>query len=96
MNIPTNSHIQKTQNVNTRISYIVPTIGFVIVLVYVSFHWVTHGTHILRVRGERIVATSVEGGAVGGVVQTVHYDEKRLSVVVVDDDDGEGRRGSVV
>lgn len=28
---------------NTRISYLVPTCGFVIVLAYVAYHWVTHG-----------------------------------------------------
>jgi FHS family L-fucose permease-like MFS transporter len=47
-------------NVNTRISYVVPTIGFVVVLAYVSYHWVTHGMHILRVKGEKVIATSLE------------------------------------
>lgn len=79
-------------NVNTRISYVVPTIGFVIVLAYVTFHWVSHGMHILRVKGEKVIATSLEGGALGGVVQTVHYDEKRMSIV----DQEEVRRSSVV
>lgn len=64
-------------NVNTRISYVVPTIGFVVVLAYVTYHWATHGFHILRVKGEKVIATSLEGGAVGGVVQTVHCKQTR-------------------
>jgi len=75
----------------TRISYVVPLCGFVIVLAYVTFHWVSHGMHVLRVKGEVVVATSLEGGAVGGVINTVHYDEKRLSVAARE----EVRRGSV-
>ncbi|KJX97642.1 MFS transporter like protein [Zymoseptoria brevis] len=77
---------------STELSYVVPTIGFVVVLAYVGFHWFRHGMHIMRIKGEKVIATSLEGGAVGGVVQTVHYDEKRLSVVDVQ----EGRRSSVV
>ncbi|KAF1964156.1 MFS general substrate transporter [Bimuria novae-zelandiae CBS 107.79] len=65
----------------TRISYLVPMVGFIVVLVYCSAHWYRHGMHILRVKGENVVATALEGGAVGGAVQTVHYDEKRLSIV---------------
>ena len=76
---------------NTRISYLVPTCGFVVVLAYVTFHWVTHGMHILRVKGEAYVATSLEGAAVGGGITTTHYDEKRLSVAALDT----VRRGSV-
>ena len=38
-----------------------------------------------------MVATSLEGGAVGGVLTTTHYDEKRLSVAAQD----QIRRGSV-
>jgi len=75
----------------TRISYVVPLCGFVVVLAYVTFHWVSHGMHIMRVKGEAIVATSLEGGAVGGVVTTVHYDEKRLSIAAQE----EVRRGSI-
>lgn len=70
---------------NTRISYVVPLVGFVVVLAYVAFHWVSHGMHIFRVKGEKVIATSIEGGAVGGVINTVHYDEKRLSVVARED-----------
>lgn len=76
---------------STRISYVVPTVGFCFVMMYVATHWVRHGFHILRIKGEGQIATSIEGGAVGGVMSTVHYDEKRLSVVARD----EIRRGSV-
>ncbi|KAK3115840.1 hypothetical protein LTR53_004399 [Teratosphaeriaceae sp. CCFEE 6253] len=76
---------------STRISYVVPLCGFVVVLAYVSYHWVTHGMKIMRVKSQAMVATSLEGGAVGGVISTVHYDEKRLSVAAQE----EVRRGSV-
>ena len=76
---------------STKISYVVPTVGFCFVLAYVTYHWVTHGMHIMRVKGEGVVATSLEGAAVGGAITTVHYDEKRLSVAAQD----EVRRGSV-
>jgi FHS family L-fucose permease-like MFS transporter len=70
--------------VNTRISYVVPLVGFCVVLAYTSFHWARHGFHILRIKSEAVIAVSMEGGAVGGVVQTVHYDEKRLSVSAIE------------
>lgn len=35
----------------------------------------------MRIKGEQVIAASLEGGAVGGVVQTVHYDERKLSAV---------------
>jgi len=76
---------------NTRISYLVPTCGFVVVLAYVAYHWATHGLHFLRVKGEAYVATSLEGGGVGGGIITTHYDEKRLSVAALE----QVRRGSV-
>ena len=34
---------------STRISYVVPLCGFVVVLTYVAVHWARHGFHILRV-----------------------------------------------
>lgn len=70
---------------------LVPTCGFVVVLAYVTYHWVTHGLHFLRVKGEAYVATSLEGGAIGGGITTTHYDEKRLSVAALET----VRRGSV-
>ncbi|EMC99575.1 hypothetical protein BAUCODRAFT_101488 [Baudoinia panamericana UAMH 10762] len=68
----------------TRISYVVPLCGFVVVLAYVVTHWARHGFHVMRVKSESVIATSLEGGAVGGVLETVHYDEKRLSVAAVE------------
>lgn len=68
----------------TKISFVVPACGFIAVLAYGAFHWYSHGFHILRVKGEQVLATSLEGGAVGGVVTTTHYDEKRLSVAAVE------------
>jgi len=72
-----------------RISYVVPLVGFVVVLAYVGFHWARHGFCVLRAKGRTVVDAGVEGGmfggAVGGVVETVHYDnkEKRGGSVVV-------------
>lgn len=34
----------------TRISYVVPLVGFVYVLGYVSFHWIRTGRHVFRVK----------------------------------------------
>ncbi|KAF2765918.1 hypothetical protein EJ03DRAFT_377432 [Teratosphaeria nubilosa] len=68
----------------TSISYAVPLVGFVVVLAYAGFHWARHGFHVLRIKGEKVIAASEAGGALGGVVETVHYDEKRLSVVAVE------------
>lgn len=34
----------------TRISYIVPLVGFAYVLGYTTFHWIRHGRHIMRVK----------------------------------------------
>lgn len=67
-----------------RISFVVPLVGFCVVLAYTAFHWARHGFHVLRIKSEAVIATSLEGGAVGGVVSTVHYDEKRLSVVAIE------------
>ncbi|KAF2718408.1 MFS general substrate transporter [Polychaeton citri CBS 116435] len=70
---------------STKISYVVPLVGFFVVLGYVVFHWVRHGMHILRVKAPEVIAASYEGGAVGGAVTTVHYDEKKLSVAAAED-----------
>jgi FHS family L-fucose permease-like MFS transporter len=64
----------------TRISYLVPMVGFIFVLGYVAVHWVRHGMFIFRVKAPQVLAVEIEGGATGGVVQTRHYDEKRLSI----------------
>jgi len=51
---------------NTRISFVVPLVGFLVVLAYVSFHWNKESFAILRVKtGDEVVAAAgVEGGAV--------------------------------
>jgi FHS family L-fucose permease-like MFS transporter len=36
--------------VGTRISYVVPLVGFVYVFGYTLFHWMRHGRHIMRVK----------------------------------------------
>jgi FHS family L-fucose permease-like MFS transporter len=56
---------------NTRISYVVPLVGFVYVLGYVTFHWVSHGMHVLRVKD--VVAAGMANGIPGGGVVEVHY-----------------------
>lgn len=57
---------------STKLSMVVPTIGFVYVLGYSVFHWATHGMHVMRVKDVVVAAGTV--GAVGGVVETIHYD----------------------
>lgn len=63
----------------TRISYVVPLVGFVYVLGYVVVHWLRTGRHVMRVKD--VVAAGAAGGALGGAVETVHYDgDKDLKV----------------
>lgn len=63
----------------TRISYVVPLVGYVYVLGYVTFHWIRHGRHVMRVKD--VVSAEFQGGALGGVVENVHYDgEKSMNV----------------
>lgn len=50
---------------NTRISFVVPLVGFVYVLGYVAQHWVRSGLKFMRVKDEEVVAAAgVEGGAI--------------------------------
>jgi FHS family L-fucose permease-like MFS transporter len=51
---------------NTRISFVVPLVGFLVVLAYSSFHWVQDGFSVLKVKAsdEIVAAAGVEGGAV--------------------------------
>lgn len=44
-------------NVSTRVSYIIPLFGFVVVLSYAVFHWLRNGRHILRVKDVPVLAT---------------------------------------
>jgi FHS family L-fucose permease-like MFS transporter len=56
----------------TRISYIVPLVGFAYVLGYTTFHWIRHGRHIIRVKDIVVAASTI--GATGMVIETIHYD----------------------
>ncbi|KAG9585191.1 hypothetical protein KCU77_g10131, partial [Aureobasidium melanogenum] len=51
---------------NTRISFVTPLVGFVVVLAYVAFHWQKDGFAILRLKTDEdvVAAAGVEGGAV--------------------------------
>lgn len=69
---------------NTRISMVVPLFGFVYVLGYATFHWYTHGKHIRRVKD--VIAEVGTVGAIGGAVETIHYDgDKALDHVEVEE-----------
>jgi FHS family L-fucose permease-like MFS transporter len=59
----------------TRISYIVPLVGFVYVLGYVVFHWIRHGRHIMRVKD--VISAEAVGMGLGGVAE-VHYDADKV------------------
>lgn len=53
----------------TRISYIVPTVGFIVVLSYAAYHWASHGFRVLRVKDSAVLSASYEGTpGLGGVV----------------------------
>jgi FHS family L-fucose permease-like MFS transporter len=61
----------------TRISYVVPLVGFVYVLGYVVSHWLRTGRHIFRVKD--IVAAGTVAGTTG--VVEVHYNgDKGMNV----------------
>lgn len=51
---------------NTRISFVVPLVGFLVVLAYVAFHWTKEGFAVMRIKtdGDIVAAAGVEGGAV--------------------------------
>jgi FHS family L-fucose permease-like MFS transporter len=82
---------------STRISMVIPLVGFVYVFGYCFFHWFTHGRNITRVKDIVVAADSAGrrgsawGGAVGGAINYVHY-------TVEKDEIGQegGRRASVV
>lgn len=82
--------------VNTRISQVIPLVGFIYVFGYVFYQWIAQGRPFARVK-DIVVATdsagrrgSAWGGAVGGAVNYVHYTTEKDAAV-----DGE-RRASVV
>jgi len=84
-------------NATTRISMVIPLVGFVYVFGYCLFHWFTHGRNIIRVKDIVVAADSAGrrgsawGGAVGGAVNYVHYTVEKDAV----GQEG-GRRASVV
>ena len=73
---------------STRISMVVPLVGFVVVFTYVAFHWFTHGKNILRVKDIVVAADtagrrgSAWGGAVGGAVNYVHYTGEKEGMTI--------------
>ncbi|KAE9380915.1 L-fucose:H+ symporter permease-like protein [Stipitochalara longipes BDJ] len=80
----------------TRISMVIPLIGFIYVFGYCFFHWFTHGRNFMRVKDIVVAADtagrkgSTLGGALGGAINYIHYTgEKQQSV------DG-GRRASII
>lgn len=83
---------------STRISMVIPLVGFVYVFGYSFYHWFTHGRNITRVK-DIVVSTdtagrrgSAWGGAVGGAINYVHYTGEKEGVEHVDG----GRRASVI
>jgi FHS family L-fucose permease-like MFS transporter len=85
---------------STRISMVIPLIGFLYVFGYVTYHWVTHGFNIIRVKDVVVAADtagrrgSAWGGAVGGAVNYVHYTAEKE--VDADSTNAGARRASVV
>ncbi|KAK6586672.1 hypothetical protein PZA11_001729 [Diplocarpon coronariae] len=84
-------------NASTRISMVIPLVGFVYVFGYCFFHWFTHGKKIARVK-DIVVSTdtagrrgSAWGGAVGGAINYVHFTGEKDADVV-----GGSRRLSTV
>jgi FHS family L-fucose permease-like MFS transporter len=82
---------------NTRISMLVPLVGFVYVFGYVTFHWARHGFAIRRVKQIVVAADtagrkgSTFGGAVGGAINFIHYTPEKEDVTA----EG-GRKASIV
>jgi FHS family L-fucose permease-like MFS transporter len=78
----------------TRISYFVPAVGFVIVLTYVTIHWLRTGRHVLK---EKVVVpaavgdeaympdTTVVPSAFGGIVAQPLSKTRTIEEVAVDD-----------
>lgn len=81
----------------TRISMVVPLVGFVYVFFYCLYHWFTHGRNITRVKDIVIAADtagrrgSAWGGALGGAINYVHYTGEKESISAQG-----GRKASVV
>lgn len=82
---------------STRLSMVIPLVGFVYVFGYCFFHWFTHGRNISRVKDIVIAADtagrrgSAWGGALGGAINYVHYTGEKEAIAT----EGGGRRASV-
>jgi FHS family L-fucose permease-like MFS transporter len=95
-------------NASTRISMVIPLVGFVYVFGYCFFHWFTHGRNITRVKDIVVAADtagrrgSAWGGALGGAINYVHYTTDKEGGSVSGHVEGRtssvaaGRRASVV
>lgn len=55
----------------TRISYIVPLVGFIYVFGYTFFHWSRHGRHIMRVKN--VVPEDFFGREARGSIVSAHF-----------------------
>jgi FHS family L-fucose permease-like MFS transporter len=82
---------------STRLSMVIPLVGFVYVFGYCFFHWFTHGRYFMRVKDVVVAADtagrrgSTLGGALGGAISYIHYTGEKETV------GGEGgRRASIV
>lgn len=85
-------------NASTRISMVIPLVGFCYVFGYCAFHWFTHGRNFIRVKDIVVAADtagrrgSAWGGALGGAINYVHYTGEKETAAM----DGGGRRASVI
>ena len=52
---------------NTRISFVVPLVGYVVVLVYAAHHWARHGFKVLRIK-QTDVPAAYGSTTLGGTV----------------------------
>jgi FHS family L-fucose permease-like MFS transporter len=86
---------------STRLSMVIPLIGFIYVFGYCAFHWFTHGRNFIRVKDIVVAADtagrrgSAWGGALGGAINYVHYtgEPEKMGGSVASQG---GRRASVV
>jgi FHS family L-fucose permease-like MFS transporter len=65
---------------NTRISMVVPLVGFVYVLGYVGFHWVRNGFPVLRIKDEdlQVVAAGAVGPFGGQIKRSMSITEEHV------------------
>lgn len=92
---------------STRLSMVIPLVGFVYVFGYSFYHWFTHGRYFMRVKHIVVLADTAGrrgtslGGALGGAINYVHYTVEK-EPIVTETESGTasavagGRRASVV